>query len=109
MAMNRVQFQPGLSLMAFLQDYGTQEACESALFEARWPTGFVCPRCEGQSCSTFVRGSQQLWQCTGCRRCSRRGGQRVLCAHGVKANPAAPLFEVASNFGNVPDVGAKPA
>jgi len=68
MAMNRVQFQPGLSLMAFLQDYGTQEACESALFEARWPTGFVCPRCEGQSCSTFVRGSQQLWQCTGCRR-----------------------------------------
>ncbi|MCH8057764.1 MAG: transposase, partial [Proteobacteria bacterium] len=53
MAMNRVQFQPGLSLMAFLQDYGTQEACESALFEARWPTGFVCPRCEGQSCSTF--------------------------------------------------------
>ena len=68
MAMNRVQFQPGLSLMAFLQDYGTQEACESALFEARWPTGFVCPRCEGQSCSTFVRGSQRLWQCAGCRR-----------------------------------------
>ena len=67
MAMNRVQFQPGLSLMAFLQDYGTKEACESALFEARWPTGFVCPRCEGQSCSTFVRGGQQLWQCTGCR------------------------------------------
>ena len=67
MAMNRVQFQPGLSLITFLRDYGTQEACEAALFKARWPSGFVCPRCEGRACSTFVRGSQQLWQCTGCR------------------------------------------
>ncbi len=67
MAMNRVQFQPGLSLMEFLRDYGTEEACESALFNARWRGGFVCPRCQGRTCSTFIRGSQQLWQCTICR------------------------------------------
>lgn len=67
MAMNRVQFQPGLSLMEFLRDYGTEETCESALFNARWPGGFVCPRCQGQACSTFIRGSKQLWQCTACR------------------------------------------
>ena len=67
MAMNRVQFQPGLSLPAFLRNYGTEELCCSALFNARWSTGFVCPRCEGQTSSTFSRGGQQLWQCTECR------------------------------------------
>lgn len=67
MAMNRVQFQPGLSLPAFLQDYGTQDACFAALLKARWPDGFICPRCESSSCSTFMRGEQQLWQCTACR------------------------------------------
>lgn len=67
MAMNRVQFQPGLSLIEFLRDYGTEEACETALFNARWPGGYVCPRCQGQTCSMFVRGSQQLWQCSVCR------------------------------------------
>lgn len=67
MAMNRVQFQPGLSLITFLRDYGTQEACEAALFKARWPVGFVCPRCQSQTCSTFIRGAQQLWQCSACR------------------------------------------
>jgi len=67
MAMNRIQFQPGLSLIEFLGDYGTEEACESALFNARWPSGFVCSRCQGQACSTFVRGSKRLWQCTDCR------------------------------------------
>lgn len=67
MAMNRVQFQPGLPLMEFLRDYGTAAACESALFNARWRDGFVCPRCQGRTCSTFIRGNQQLWQCTVCR------------------------------------------
>ena len=67
MAMNRVQFQAGLSLPAFLQEYGTEQACSTALFNARWPTGFVCPRCKEQTCSTFCRGGQKLWQCSGCR------------------------------------------
>ena len=67
MAMNRIQFQPGLSLVAFLESYGTREACETALFAARWPNGFICPKCESQTNSTFFRGSQQLWQCTACR------------------------------------------
>jgi transposase-like protein len=67
MAMNRVQFQPGLSLPAFLRDYGTEDACFSALLKARWPSGFICPRCECITCSTFMRGEQQLWQCTECR------------------------------------------
>ena len=30
MAMNRIQFQPGLSLAGFLQQYGTEAACARA-------------------------------------------------------------------------------
>jgi hypothetical protein len=35
MAMNRIQFQPGLSLPEFLQDYGTEAQCELALEAVR--------------------------------------------------------------------------
>ncbi len=35
MPMNRVQFQPGLSLPQFLHIYGTEAACEQALAHAR--------------------------------------------------------------------------
>lgn len=31
MKMNRIQFQPGLSLPAFLRQFGTEVQCESAL------------------------------------------------------------------------------
>lgn len=67
MAMNRVQFQPGLSLPAFLAEYGSEDQCESALEAARWPDGFVCPRCAGQGCSKFYRHGQAYWQCSQCR------------------------------------------
>ncbi len=75
MAMNRIQFQPGLSLPAFLQRYGTPDACERALLQARWPNGFVCPRCEHTHSSGFFRGEQRYWQCSACRhQCSLRSG-----------------------------------
>ena len=43
MAMNRIQFQAGLSSPEFIQLYGTEENCEAALEQARWPDGFRCP------------------------------------------------------------------
>jgi len=67
MAMNRIQFQRGLSLQQFLSRYGTQEQCFEALVRARWPDGFVCPRCGHATASQFERGHQRLWQCSGCR------------------------------------------
>ncbi|WP_419605538.1 transposase, partial [Thiolapillus sp.] len=45
MAKNIIQFQKGLSLPKFLEKYGTEEQCYSALFHLRWPDGFVCPEC----------------------------------------------------------------
>jgi len=45
MAMNRIQFQQGLSLPDFLAQYGTDEECRDALEMSRWPQGFRCPGC----------------------------------------------------------------
>ena len=44
--MNRIQFQPGLSLSAFLRDYGDEARCEAAQIKARWPNGFAFDRCQ---------------------------------------------------------------
>ncbi|MBE0549248.1 MAG: transposase [Rubrivivax sp.] len=55
MPMNRVQFQPGLSMAEFMRRYGTEEGCEAALTVARWPQGFSCPRCGGSSRTSFRR------------------------------------------------------
>jgi hypothetical protein len=43
MAMNRIQFQPGLSMPEFTQRFGSESQCAGALEAARWPNGFSCP------------------------------------------------------------------
>ncbi|TKB12419.1 transposase, partial [Desulforhopalus sp. IMCC35007] len=45
MAKNKVQFQKGLSVGAFLSMYGTEKQCYEALFRIRWPEGYICPEC----------------------------------------------------------------
>ena len=68
MAMNRIQFQPGLSLAGFLQQYGTEASCTRALRRARWPKGFVCPRCGGRRHGRCAnRHGERMWQCSACR------------------------------------------
>lgn len=67
MAMNRVQFQRGLSMTEFMRLYGTQQQCEEALEASRWPKGFVCPECQDTRFSLFERGNRRHWQCSRCR------------------------------------------
>lgn len=67
MAMNRVQFQKGLSMAGFMKQYGTKERCHAALVASRWPSGFVCPHCGETHHSTFVHDGRQHWQCQACR------------------------------------------
>jgi ribosomal protein L37AE/L43A len=75
MAMNRVQFQPGLSMPEFYQRYGTEAQCQAALQSARWPDGFVCPQCAGVARTSFVRGGLPYWQCGACsHQCSLISG-----------------------------------
>lgn len=67
MSMNRVQFQRGLSLPKFLERFGTEPQCVQALVTARWPNGFICPRCGHAGATQFERAGQRLWQCQRCR------------------------------------------
>lgn len=68
MPTNRIQFQPGLSLATFFQRFGTRAQCQQALFEMRWPKGFICPKCASSTCSRHERGHRLLFQCCECRR-----------------------------------------
>jgi hypothetical protein len=67
MAMNRIQFQPGLSMPEFLKDYGTETQCEQALEALRWPEGFRCPRCAGAAHYVVRDGVRKVFQCATCR------------------------------------------
>lgn len=66
-AMNRVQFQAGLSMTEFSERYGTEEKCHAALEASRWPSGFCCPACRDERHSRFVREGRTYWQCHRCR------------------------------------------
>lgn len=65
MAKNKIQFQPGLSLPKFNELYGTEKKCRQALFNLRWPNGFVCPKCGATE--YYALKSRQLYQCVTCR------------------------------------------
>lgn len=67
MAMNRVQFQPGLSMPEFLRRFGTEVQCAAALESARWPGGFRCPKCDRAAHCVLRGGSHKVFQCDACR------------------------------------------
>ena len=64
MAKNKVQFQKGLSIGEFMQQYGTEEKCRAALIRLRWPLGFQCPRCGHHGFCEIQ--SRKLYQCNYC-------------------------------------------
>ncbi|WP_281649235.1 IS1595 family transposase, partial [Parendozoicomonas sp. Alg238-R29] len=64
MPKNKVQFQKGLSLPAFLSQYGKEEQCRDQFFQWRWPDGFECPLCRCKEHCTLKR--RELFQCNRC-------------------------------------------
>lgn len=55
-----------MSLLEFQKKFASEEACVQAVFDARWPKGFRCPKCghdDGYRLST-----RRSMQCTSCRR-----------------------------------------
>ncbi len=85
MAMNRIQFQPGLSMPEFLKDYGTEAQCEQALEAARWPHGFRCPHCDHEAHCVVRDGTRKVFQCKACRH------QASLIAGTVFQSTKLPL------------------
>ena len=66
MSKNMIQFQKGLSLTDFFEQYGNEDTCRQALFRLRWPEGFRCPEC-GNETGCFLP-SRQLYQCHHCHK-----------------------------------------
>ena len=82
MAMNPIQFQPGMSLTELFEKYGREQQCAQALEMARWPRGFQCPHCGDTHHSNFYVEDIQYWQCSACRhQTSLRSGSIF---HGSK-------------------------
>ena len=66
MARNPIQFQSGLSLPAFLEQFGTEAQCQAALFQHR---------CPGSSASaTTPPGSSSTSGCRSCTNATRKRG-----------------------------------
>jgi len=60
-----------MSDMTFEQfqiEYSTEEKCAEALFSARWPDGFECPRCAHRQYSVIRTRRLPLFECLSCRR-----------------------------------------
>jgi len=66
MCKNKVQFQKGLSLSEFMDNFGTEAQCEVALETAKWPNGFLCANCGHNSFSCLTRGRTKR-QCNKCK------------------------------------------
>jgi hypothetical protein len=67
MPMNRIQFQPGLSLPRFTAQFGTEALCEAELERLRWPEGFRCPKCDHPQAYILHVGAHKTFQCRACR------------------------------------------
>jgi len=85
MAMNRIQFQHGVSMPEFFERYGSEAQCEAALAVLRWPQGFVCPRCASSAHYVVGHGTRKLFQCRACRH------QTSLTAGTVMDSTKLPL------------------
>ena len=83
MARNAIQFQDGLSLSAFLKRYGSEDQCEDAVRQWRWPDGFRCPKCGGLEHG--IVGKRRLYECHAC------GRQTSLKAGTIFAHSRVPL------------------
>lgn len=53
------------TLAAFIEDFPDEAACWRFLFRARWPRGFVCPRCQHRA--GYFLAARRLRQCAACR------------------------------------------
>ncbi len=80
MKKNLIQFQKGLSLIEFLEQYSSESQCREVLFKLRWPQGFICPECGSHSyCELKTR---KLLQCNICHHQSSLTAGTIF--HGTR-------------------------
>lgn len=80
---SKIQFQRGLSLDNFLDQFGDEDKCCAFLEKIKWPKGFVCPACHHTK--AFELRTRRVYQCAKCRY------QTTLIADTVFADTKLPL------------------
>lgn len=83
MKRSKVQFQKGLSLQDFIRQYGQEDQCQKAVFLAKWPSGWICPKCGKKE--FYKLASRQIYQCKQCHK------QTSLIAGTIFAATKLPL------------------
>jgi hypothetical protein len=78
-----IQFQKGISLAEFMNNFGTEDQCRNHLEQMRWPDGFVCPSCG--TTKAHVLNTRPVLQCSICRK------QTSLIANTLFHNTKLPL------------------
>ena len=67
MPQNKIQYQEGMSISEFIDAFGTDEKCELALEQTRWPDGFRCPNCSSEHFGEIHDKRRKRFQCKDCR------------------------------------------
>ena len=78
-----IHFQPGVSLIDFQCQYGTEEQCRGHLYRLKWPKGYCCPKCSHRL--YYFISSRSLYQCKACRH------QTSLLAGTIFSSTKLPL------------------
>ena len=58
--------QASMTLMEFMEKFGTEEQCREHLYKMRWPKGFVCPKCGSVQENPYNIKSHNRYQCRHC-------------------------------------------
>lgn len=72
-----------MTLIEFQQKFASEEACESYLFQKRWPKGFCCPNCKHTK--YYYIKTRKLYECRQC------GHQASLTAGTIMHKSKLPL------------------
>lgn len=109
-AMNKVQFQAGMSLGQFLHRYGDEAKCEDAVEKQRWPKGYARAGCGHHGHYVARHGRVKTFQCfwdsqssaaVYSRACDPppnltvrafRACRKVACAYGLQAHERTTQF-----------------
>ena len=57
--------RPSIDLLSLLDAYDTDGECRDYLEDLRWPSGAICPRCEGKTISRIK--ARRQFDCDKCR------------------------------------------
>jgi transposase-like protein len=78
--------------LSFRDRFAREEDCVALLFQAKWPNGFNCPRCNHSHAYVINSRRLPLYQCRGCRH------QTSLTVGTIMENSRTPMSKWLSTY-----------